>query len=67
MPSKIAVAGIVVCVGVMVGFNVAHRLSLALFVIMPLVCSAFIAAGPIEARWRRRREVRHIADEGRGE
>lgn len=64
MRSKIAVAGIALCIGVMVGFNLAHRLSVTLFIVMPLICSAFIVAGWIEAKLRVRGEVHHIADQG---
>jgi hypothetical protein len=58
MGRKIAVSGIALSVGVMVAFNVVHKLSLALFIVMPLVCSAFIVAGWI---------VHHIAGEGEDE
>lgn len=60
-PGPIGTAGIALCVGTMMGFNIAHKLSLALFIVMPLLCSAFIAVGWII---QARREVRHSADEG---
>jgi hypothetical protein len=63
MRTKIGVAGIALCVGTMIGFNIAGKFSLALFIVMPLVCSAFIVAGLIEARWRTRGEVHHSADD----
>lgn len=58
MRTKIGLAGIVLSVGTMMGFNIAGKFSLALFIVMPLVCSAFIAAGWI---------VHHIADDGEDE
>jgi hypothetical protein len=62
MGRAIAVAGIVLSVGTMIGFNLAHKLSLALFIVMPLVCSAFIAAGWLTA-YRCLHARRRVQDE----
>jgi hypothetical protein len=69
MRTKIGLAGIVGSIAVMMGFNFAHRLSVPLLIVMPLVCSASIAAGWLTAHrcLRARRKVHHIADDGEDE
>jgi hypothetical protein len=62
MRTKIGLAGIVLSVGITMGFNVAHRLSVPLLIVMPLVCSAFIAAGWLTAH-RCLRARRKVQDE----
>jgi hypothetical protein len=55
--------GIVLCVGIMIYGNATHTWTVAWFIVLPLVCSAFIAVGAIISGINRGRRVQQRLDQ----